>query len=177
MRRLLISMLSAGLIAAPAMARTHSAAKVESCTNATDRTAFDTEGLKSELMVTAEACRMTDKFNTFITTYKPEVRSKELVLESYFKRAYGRAGQKAYDDYITNLANVQEQDRLKSGSASCQILPQMFDEVMSLHDGSELVDYAHSQAIVQPVAFTTCSDTPVKALSRPRHKAVKHRST
>jgi hypothetical protein len=53
----------------------------------------------------------------------------------------------------------------------------MFDEVMSLHSGTELADYAHSQAIVQPIAFTTCSDVPVKALSKPRHKVAKHKAT
>ncbi len=176
MRRLLISMLSAGLIAGPAMAKTHTASRIETCTNNADRTAFDTEGLKSELMVTALACKEQDKYNGFMRTYQPSIASQEHELSAYFKRAYGRGATKAYDDYISNLANVQEQDGLKAGSAFCQIFPQMFDEVMSLHDGTELADYAHSQAIVQPVAFTTCSEVPVKALSRPRHKASKRRS-
>jgi hypothetical protein len=179
MHRLAATALSFSLFLAPAMARTsHPAAvKTQSCTNPEDRTAFDTEGLKSELMVTAEACKLTDRFNTFIIAYKPEVRSKELVLQAYFKRNYGRLGEKAYDDYITNLANVQEQDGLKTGTAFCQIFQTMFDEVMSLHDGTELADYAHSQAIVQPIAFTTCSDVPVKTLTKPRHRGSKHHST
>jgi hypothetical protein len=185
MHRLAAAAVTFSVFLAPALASTthshakHSTALVASgqtCQSPDDRTAFDTEGLKSELMVTAEACKMTDKFNTFINTYKPEVRSQELVLEAYFKKHYGRAGQKAYDDYITNLANVQEQDGLKTGTAFCQIFQNMFDEVMSLHNGSELADYAHSQAIVQPLAFTTCSDVPVKLLSKPRHKVTKHKS-
>ncbi len=176
MRRLLISVLSAGLAAGPALARVQHTARVETCTNLADRTAFDTEGLKSELMVTALTCKQQDKYNGFMRTYQPDVATQEHELSAYFKRAYGRAGSKAYDDYISNLANVQEQDGLKAGSAFCQIFSNMFDEVMSLHDGTELADYAHSQAIVQPVAFTTCSDVPVKALTRPRHKASKHHS-
>ena len=174
MRRLLLSMLSAGLIAGPAMAKTHATAHTETCTNTADRTAFDTEGLKSELMVTALTCGAKDKYNGFMRTYQPSVASQEHELSAYFKRAYGRSATKAYDDYISNLANVQEQDGLKAGSSFCQIFTNMFDEVMSLHDGTELADYAHSQAIVQPVAFTTCSEVPVKALSKPRHRVVKH---
>jgi hypothetical protein len=180
----LAAALTISVFFAPALASTthtkHStaaASSVQTCQSPDDRTAFDTEGLKSELMVTAEACKMTDKFNSFITTYKPEVRSKELVLEAYFKKHYGRAGQKAYDDYITNLANVQEQDGLKNGTAFCEIFQNMFDEVMSLHSGTELADYAHSQAIVQPIDFTTCSDVPVKELTKSRHKVTKHKST
>ncbi len=176
MRRLLTSMLAAGLIAGPAVARVQHTAKVETCTNLADRTAFDTEGLKSELMVTALTCGQQEKYNGFMRTYQPDVASQEHELSAYFKRAYGRASSKAYDDYISNLANVQEQEGLKAGSSFCQIFTNMFDEVMSLHDGTELADYAHSQAIVQPIAFTTCSEVPVKSLSKPRHKVSKHRS-
>ena len=176
MRRLFISILSAALAAGPAVAKTHPVTRIETCTKTADRTAFDTEGLKSELMVTALTCQEKDKYNGFMRTYQPDVASQEHELAAYFKRAYGRGATKAYDDYISNLANVQEQEGLKAGSAFCQIFPQMFDEVMSLHDGTELADYAHSQAIVQPVAFTTCSEVPVKALSKPRHKVSKHRS-
>ena len=171
--------LSFGLLAAPSFAKTKSvhSTRLESCTSQQDRTAFDTEGLKSELMVTAETCKMTDRFNEFMNAYKPAVAQSEGVLSSYFHKAYGRQSQKAYDDYITNLANVQSQEGLKSGTAFCTIYANMFDEVMSLHDSTELVDYAHGQAIVQPLAFTTCSEVPVKALSKPRHKVSKHRST
>jgi hypothetical protein len=177
--RLAIALLSVGLAAVPALAKTKktvTAPKVETCTSPIDRTAFDTEGLKSELMVTAETCDLKDKYNTFIMTYQPNLVAEEKVLTSYFKRSYGRMSDKEHDDYITNLANVQSQEGLKSGTAFCQIFQSMFDEVMSLHDGSELADYAHGKAIVQPLAFTTCSDVPVKILTKPRHKVVKHKS-
>jgi hypothetical protein len=174
-----IALLSAGLATVPALAKTQktvSPAKIQTCTSPIDRTAFDTEGLKSELMVTAETCDLKDKYNSFIMTYQPNLVAEEKVLTGYFKRSYGRMSDKAHDDYITNLANVQSQEGLKSGTAFCQIFQSMFDEVMSLHDGSELADYAHSKAIVQPLAFTTCSDVPVKTLTKTRHKVAKHRS-
>jgi hypothetical protein len=177
--RLAIALLSVGLAAVPALAKTKRtviAAKVETCTNPTDRTAFDTEGLKSELMVVAETCNMKDRYNSFIMTYQPSLVAQEKVLTGYFRHSYGRTSDKAHDDYITNLANVQSQEGLKSGTAFCEIYQNMFDEVMSLHDGSELADYAHSKAIVQPLAFTMCSEVPVKALTKPRHKIVKHKT-
>lgn len=177
MHRFAAAVLTASLVVAPAVAKTIKASKVvESCTSPADRTAFDTEGLKSELMVTALACKEQDKYNSFMRTYQPAVASTEHDLNAYFKRVYGRQYQKAYDDYISNLANVQEQEGLKTGTAFCQIFQNMFDEVMSLHDGTELAAYAHSQAIVQPIAFTTCSDVPVKTLSKPRHKSSKHKT-
>jgi hypothetical protein len=182
MHRLATAIMALNLATIPAMAKTqktapHSLAQTDICTNANERTAFDTEGLKSELMVLAETCHLPDKYNGFIRTYQPTLAAEEKDLNTYFKRSYGRSSDKAHDDYITNLANVQSQEGLKSGTAFCQLFENMFDEVMSLHDGSELADYAHSQAIVQPLAFTTCSEVPVKVLSKPRHKAARHKST
>lgn len=150
------------------MTATQAMAVPSACTRPADRTAFDTVGLKSELMVTALACKQQDKYNEFMRTYKPTVAAEEKNLNAYFKRVYGRQYQKAYDDYISNLANVQSDSSLKSGTAFCSEFETMFDEVMSLHDGSELPDYANSQAIAQPIAFATCSDNPGKP-TRSRH--------
>jgi hypothetical protein len=176
MHRLAAATLSLTLFTGAAFARTQHVVKTDACTNTSERTAFDTEGLKSELMVTAETCHFTDKYNNFIRTYQPVLAAQERALNIYFKRGYGRASDKAHDDYITNLANVQSQEGLKSGTAFCQIAQNMFDEVMSLHDGTELADYAHSQAIVQPMAFTTCSEVPVKTLSKPHRRPARHKT-
>ena len=149
------------------------AAVPNTCTQNADRTAFDTEGLKSELMVTALTCGEKDKYNAFMRTYQPAVVAEEADLSAYFKRAYGKQYRKAYDDYISNLANVQSEAGLKSGTAFCGEFKTMFDEVMSLHDATELADYAHSQPIVQPIAFTTCVEAPAKAKAvRSRHHVV-----
>ena len=185
MRRLPI-IAAAILFAAPALqaatkhaSRSHASAGPvgDQCEFASDRTAFDIEGLKSQLMVTALACKEQDKYNEFMTRYKPDVAREEADLGAYFKRAYGRQYQKAYDDYISNLANVQEQDGLKAGTSFCENLTDLFDEVMSLHDSSELHDFANSKAIVQPVAFQTCSASalPVGTGGRKiRHAKTKH---
>ena len=188
MRVLLTAVFAAGLLAAPnlqaATKRTsHTRAPVmavPSCQFETDRTAFDIEGLKSQLMVTALACKQQDKYNSFMSRYQPDVARQEQNLAAYFKRSYGKGYQKAYDEYITNLADVQEQDGLKAGTALCDNLPAMFDEVMSLHDSSELHDFTNSKAIAQPIAFQTCSGSPppsTMTARKARHsttKSVKH---
>ena len=139
---------------------TGTAASAPVCEFPADRTAFDIEGLKSELMVTALACQQQEKYNAFMTRYQPTVAEQEHALNAYFKRAYGKAAQKAYDDYISNLANIQEQDGLKAGTAFCENLANMFNEVMSLHDSSELHDFVNSKTIAQPVTFETCTAAP-----------------
>jgi hypothetical protein len=163
---------------APQAAPRHPAAKHTSaaasaiapaCEYPDDQRAFDIEGLKSQLMVTALVCKQQDKYNAFMSRYQPDVAQEERALNAYFKRSYGKSYQKAYDEYITNLADIQEQDGLKAGNAFCDNLPAMFDEVMSLHDSSELHDFANSKAIAQPVTFESCPAlAPTPATHKPR---------
>jgi len=154
--RLTASLLAICLATGPALAVPNT------CTKDADRAAFDTVALKSELMVTALVCKQQDQYNAFMHTYQPSVAGEEKDLAAYFKRAYGRQYQKAYDDYISNLANAQSDEGLKMGTAFCETYTEMFNEVQSLHSGTELADYAHSKALVQPVSFQTCAEMPAK---------------
>lgn len=153
MRLLTSAVLSACLLAAPL------ASAATECAGPNDRHAFDVAGLKSELMVMALSCGEQSKYNQFINRYRTDLAAQEVALTGYFKHAYGRSAQKAHDDYITQLANVQSDNGLKLGVVFCQQNAGMFEEVEALHGGSELPDYAHGQDIVQPVDFTTCADT------------------
>ena len=175
MRLFTATVLAAGLLATPSLqaasrhAKTSRATAVAApaCQFESDRTAFDIEGLKSQLMLTALACKQQDKYNAFMSRYKPAVASAEAGLSTYFKRSYGRAGQTQYDAYITNLADEQEKDGLKAGTAYCENLDVMFDEVMSLHSTAELHDFTNAKVIVQPISFETCTGAPpVSASSR-----------
>jgi len=167
----LVSLLFAG----QAVATSHKIHTVRSvptlnaCVQPSERTAFDVIGLKSELTVAALTCKKNDSYNAFMSSYQPAVVAANRDVTAYFKRVYGRQYQHAYDDYITNLAGVQEQDTLKSGTAFCDAYVGMFDEVTSLHDATELADYAHSQAIAQPISLATCSPAPAKVIRTRRH--------
>ena len=124
---------------------------------ASETDAFDVAGLKSELMVTALSCSEQDKYNAFIAHFHPDLLAEEAALNKYFSRAFGRGAQKAHDDYITQLANVQADKGLSAGVAFCQQRAAMFDEVASLDNVNDLVEYAHGKDIVQPADFVTCS--------------------
>lgn len=124
---------------------------------ASDTAAFDLTGLKSELMVTALSCNEQDKYNAFVAKFQPDLVAEESVLNRYFSRAFGRGAQKAHDDYITQLANVQSDKGLTAGTAFCMQRASMLDEVQALDNANDLVAYAHGKDIVQPADFVTCS--------------------
>jgi hypothetical protein len=171
-------LLAAGLCAAPLQAAStkhashakSTAPATPACTTEPDRTAFDIEGLKSQLMVTAETCGDEAKahFNDFMTRFRPQVSTAEATLATYFKRSYGKTGASKYTDYTADLANSQEEVGLKAGTAYCANLNEMFGEVMSLHDVSELHDYSNTKILNQPLELKDCPPAPVVTAS---HKA------
>ena len=189
--RLICSALLAGavLLAGPAgIAKTRhaktskgvTALGTPACLFDRDREALDIEGLKSQLMVTAVQCgdQAHSNYNAFMSRYHPEVANAESVLHAYFTRSYGRTGDKAYDEYMTQLAQNQEQVGLKAGTAYCENLDVMFDEVMSLHGGSELHDFTNAKMLYQPINFETCTGAPpaLPTTRKTRHssKSAKH---
>jgi hypothetical protein len=178
MKRIAVVTLAALLVTsqAPGRARSHSAAPPDPCTEPNDRAAFDVISLKSELTVTALNCHQNDRYNVFMRTYQPEVASADRTLTGYFKRVYGRKYQAQHDEYITSLAAAQEDEGLKSGTAFCDTHDDMFDEVMSLHNATELADYANSQALVQPVSLTACAAKPAAPTHPTRRRAAHHRT-
>ncbi len=127
------------------------------CGISSAREAFDVQGLKSELMVTALSCNVQDRYNAFVEKFRPNLAAEESRLNGYFRSTYGRGAQTAHDDYITQLANVQSERGLKAGVAFCQQRVSMFDEVSVLDSASDLGGYAEAKDIVQPSSYETCA--------------------
>ncbi len=127
------------------------------CGISSARQAFDVQGLKSELMVTALSCNAQDRYNAFVEKFRPDLTAQETALNGYFRSTYGHGAQVAHDDYITQLANVQSERGLKAGTAFCQQRISMFDEVSVLRSASDLGGYAEAKDIVQPASYETCS--------------------
>ena len=173
MRMRFTGLLLAGLLVG------QNAVAAEPCTRPADRAAFDMEGLKSELMVTALSCNAQERYNAFITRYRSDLGVQERQLTAYFAREYGRTAQKAHDDYITNLANTQSGDGLKAGTLFCARNVAMFDEVQALKGGAEIPDYVAGKDITQPVALADCKagEPTVRRASSTRESRGSHTTT
>lgn len=155
------------------LASTASFAKAP-CGESPTHEAFNVQGLKSELMVTALSCSAQDRYNAFVNRFRPRLAEEEARLDRYFKTNYGRAASRQRDDYVTQLANVQSKGGLDAGTVFCAQRLQMFDEIDALKDGADLSHYAEGKDILQPESFESCSGprkTSTRALShKARHK-------
>ncbi|WP_186336038.1 hypothetical protein [Komagataeibacter melaceti] len=147
------------------------------CSPSPAHEAFDVQGLKSELMVTALSCNAQEKYNSFVMKFRTKLTNEEHVLNAYFHTTYGRNAQRQHDDYITQLANVQSERGLHSGTAFCQQRISMFDEVLVLDTAADLSSYAQAKDILQPASYLTCTapNRPVRpAASSTRTSPARH---
>ena len=147
-------------------------ASADPCARPAERAAFDTAALKSALMVTALTCHAEDRYNQFVTRYRADLLRAEHALGGYFGRAFSRVGRKAFDDYITSLANAQSEAEISLGSAVCDQRLAMFDRVLALGTSTELPRFAGTQAIPQPKPVEDCP-APVhraRAVQAGRHE-------
>ena len=129
----------------------------QACAKPADQVAFDVAGLKSQLMVTALACDVRDRYNDFVHRFQPELMQQERELTSYFSRTFGRRGQQEHDDYITSLANSQSEAGIKQGTLLCQRTVGLFDAVLALPPGTKLAGFAADHAFDQPITLIVCS--------------------
>lgn len=134
--------------------------------------AFNLEGLKSELMVTALSCKTQSRYNEFVGHFRPLLNKAEKRIETYFHSTYGRQGDRKRDDYITQLADVQSLGGLKSGTVFCDQRVPMFDELAALDTADDLSHYAEAKDIAQPASYESCT-APHPAV-RSRHGRTAH---
>lgn len=148
--------LAAGVLAAGVLHSSASFAASE-CGHSPAHEAFNVQGLKSELMVTALSCNAQDRYNSFVAKFRTTLLREEDRLNGYFRTTYGRRAQQEHDDYITQLANVQSERGLQSGTIFCQQRLAMFDEVNALESGEDLSSYSDAKDVTQPASFETCA--------------------
>lgn len=149
------------------------AAAAQTCAKPAEMSAFDVAKLKSQLMVTALACDVRDRYNDFVRRFQAELMTRERALVGYFSRAFGHRGQQEHDIYITNLANAQSEAGVQKGTLFCQQSVSLFDAVLSLPTARDLAGFAASRDLPQPISLISCPTTPPRA-TRQAQRDVNH---
>lgn len=124
-----------------------------------NRSLFELEALKSELMVIATDCHNSDQYNAFIQRYQTQLADTERELDGYFSHAYGKKGQQAHDQYVTSLANSDAHAAHVIGNDFCPRNATMFNEVMALRGPADLPAYAAGKDLV-PADLGACDAAP-----------------
>jgi hypothetical protein len=139
------------------------------CARPAEKAAIDVSVLVSQLQLITMTCHTRTQYNALIPRLRPALATKEKNLSAFFKRAYGKQAQTEHDRYITELANLQSQEALKSGDRFCSMSSSIFDQVKPLSTVEQLATYAQSAPIQPALAVDECpaGSTP-KATPRGR---------
>lgn len=132
----------------------------QSCVWPTEKTAFQVIGLKNSLMVAALSCKADDSYNRFMGKYQAVLLDQQRVIDRYFVRGFGLAGQQQEDVFMTRLANEQSDDSLAKGAAYCAGAADEFREVMGLPDAETLTAFAAGDGDAQVASMEVCDGTP-----------------
>lgn len=116
----------AALTATDAAAARHSRPSGR-CAGPAEVSAIQTAAVQQELMVAALTCNQVDNFNSFQTSYGPELRGSDNTLLHMFTRLYGGSkGQAEYHAFKTRLANDSEMRSIHGNQAFCAATTQVF---------------------------------------------------
>lgn len=101
------------------------------CVSARDEIALNARVLQTELMVAALACGEQKRYNAFVTTFRRELAAQGGSLRRLFSRAYGSAGTREMNAFVTRLANDASIRSAAAGGRYCVGAAALMAEAMA----------------------------------------------
>lgn len=141
------------------------------CADPEAQAMFELSALKTELMVVATTCDTEKPYNDFITRYRSTLSSNDMAVIRHFTGRDRRAGQRANDTFITNLANARAQEANRIGADFCARNARLFEEVMALPSATELAPYAAAKDLLPATLGSCVSSASAPAAPAPTRRA------
>ena len=101
------------------------------CVSAAEEIALNTRVLQTELMVAALACGEQERYNAFVTTFRREIAAQGSSLRRLFARAYGHAGTREMNAFVTRLANDASIRSANTGRGYCVAAAALMAEALA----------------------------------------------
>ncbi|MCI0757070.1 hypothetical protein [Teichococcus vastitatis] len=162
LRRVLAGLLAAGTLCASSGAM----ATPFRCPSEEQQRMFELSALKTELMVVATTCDTEQPYNDFIRRFQSQLSANDMAVIRHFTARDRRAGQRANDTFITNLANARAQEANRIGADFCARNAALFKEVMALPSGAELAPYAAAKDLI-PASVGACVSSASASAAAP----------
>jgi hypothetical protein len=130
----------------------------DECASAHDLVALQVAAVQQELVVAGLACGQSGLYNTFVVTYRNELRNSDDALKSFFARVRPDRGTSEYDAYKTRVANLYSIRNARDKRGFCTASLAAFRA--ALNEGKKTLAQF---ALAQPVLFTrnydSCGET------------------
>ncbi len=160
----------AAMVAGPAMAAKKKAPPAPKCVKDKVLSAFQMRMLQTELVVGALSCKLTPRYNEFVTAYRPDLMTAHKALMKYFGR------ESKLEDYKSRTANEASQRSLANITEFCLYSSAMYDKLLG-PEKPKLPEFAmnepaanrHGQEVCGTPSLVTASTTG-KVVPMPRAK-------
>ncbi|HEX3497682.1 MAG TPA: hypothetical protein VHT04_00010 [Stellaceae bacterium] len=139
-------------------------AALSACITPRERQAYEVYALRTEVLVGAQSCRMTDRFNVFATKFTRELTTEGRALRAHYLKTYGKGGDKALDDFVTRMANNSFVEGSGGGNL-CAATTAIFEDVEALPEG-QLAVYSSQHTPRGLPALEVCPTTRVAAAKK-----------
>jgi hypothetical protein len=167
MSRVVLVIAAAVLLAGPAVAAKK---KEPPCVKDQLLAAYQMRMLQTELVVGALSCKLTPRYNEFVTAYKSELMTAHRALLKHYRR------ESTLEDYKSRTANEASQRSLANITEFCLYTSALYDKLLgpervklSEFVGTEPVANHHGQDVCGTPALVTAS-TNGKVIPMPREK-------
>jgi hypothetical protein len=130
------------------------------CVAPHEREAFEVYALRTQALVGAQSCRMTDRFNKFAMKFRGELTAQGHTLRSYYQKKYGKSGDATLDKFVTELANTTFVEGSQTNDI-CSATTALFDSVMAAPVGRLAVFSAQHRPTALP-AMESCGTVAAK---------------
>lgn len=165
---LLIAM--SAMVAVPALAAKKKAAPAPKCVKDKVLSAFQMRMLQTELVVGALSCKLTPRYNEFVTAYRSDLMIAHRALLKYFGK------ESRLEDYKSKTANESSQRSLANITEFCLYSSALYDKLLG-PEKPKLVEFAmvepaanrHGQDVCGTPSLVTASTTG-KVVPMPRAK-------
>lgn len=160
----------AALAVGPAVAAKKKAPPAPRCVKDKVLSAFQMRMLQTELVVGALSCKMTPRYNEFVTSYQKDLMTAHRALMAYFGR------ESRLEDYKSKTANEASQRSLANITEFCLYSSALYDKLLG-PEKPKLVEFAaiepaanrHGQEVCGTPSLVTASTTG-KVVPMPRAK-------
>jgi hypothetical protein len=105
------------------------------CVSPRDEVTLNARVLQTELMVAALACGEQQRYNAFVTTFRGEIAAQSSSLRRLFGRAYGSAGTRELNAFVTRLANDAAGRSAAAAGRYCALTGALMAEALATRPG------------------------------------------
>jgi hypothetical protein len=127
----------------------------ERCAKPDDVTAMQASAVQQQLMVSALSCDSIQLYNSFVTSYQPELYAADRALLKFFKRMKARGGEADYHAFKTRMANMSSQLSIRDIATFCATTKAAFALALG-PTKSTLAAFVATQPIVESSDYATC---------------------